>query len=90
MFGCQSSGVDVDGVRFGQVEWTFMWKELTGPPRVTSKGLELNVPAAKRGFSLFGGTDGVKMVPITDGASAQVSGRHAARWQVGSWHSDPL
>ena len=49
-----------------------MWKELTGPPRVTDKGLELKVPAAKRGFSLFGGSDGVKMVPITDHASAQV------------------
>ena len=49
-----------------------MWRELTGPPRVTDKGLELKVPAAKRGFSLFGGSDGVKMVPITDQASAQV------------------
>ena len=53
-----------------------MWKELTGPPRVTNKGLELSVPAAKRGFSLFGGSEGVKMVPITDQASAEV------RWHV--------
>ncbi|XP_043195714.1 vacuolar protein sorting-associated protein 13-like [Amphibalanus amphitrite] len=54
-----------------QVEWTFMWKELTGPPKVTSKGLELGVPSSKRGFSLFSGSDGVKVVPITDQASAQ-------------------
>ncbi|KAF0301587.1 hypothetical protein FJT64_026166 [Amphibalanus amphitrite] len=53
------------------VEWTYMWKELTGPPKVTSKGLELGVPSSKRGFSLFSGSDGVKVVPITDQASAQ-------------------
>ncbi|XP_037079408.1 vacuolar protein sorting-associated protein 13-like [Pollicipes pollicipes] len=54
-----------------QVDWTYMWKELSGPPKLTAKGLELRVPAAKKGFSLFGGSEGAKTVPITDKTSAE-------------------
>lgn len=54
-----------------------MWKELLGAPTVSAKGLELRVPAAKKGFSLFGSSEGTKLVPITDRTSAEVS-----RWDA--------